>query len=143
MGVIDNLKKIKKSQDNKNAVSKIARKAVTQGRVESDFLAEYNSFSVALKEVLEKNLVMNKNKSLTISANNDNGKGENLKYLNYVLEDEEYTALYEMKMDRDANIIFKLKYVSLDDDDTFGDLVNTDNNIDNDFKKDVDFFLNS
>ena len=114
MGVLDNLKKIKKAQDNKNAVSKIARKAVVQGKIENDFLAEYNSFSIALKEILENALINDKNESITISANKEKDpEGNNLKYLNYVLQDDEYNTLYTMTMDKASNVTFKLKFIDL------------------------------
>lgn len=139
MGVIDNLKKIRQSYENKNAVSRIARKAVQQGAIETNFLSEYNSFSVSLKEVLEKRLVLDGHKSLTISATDVDGKGENLKYFNYLLEDKDYTSVYEMDIDKASNVTFRLKYVQTEDVLN----VENDNTLDNDFKKDIDFFLNN
>lgn len=142
MGVLDNLKKIKKSRDNKNAVGRIARKAVVQGRVESDFLSDYNSFSIALKEVLENALLIGKNSSITISAVNNKGQdGENLRFLNYVLQDEEYKSYFDMTMDKASNVTFRLKFVSIDED-TLGEILYedvTDNS--EEIRKEYDFFL--
>lgn len=139
MGVLDNLKKIKKSYDNKNAVSRIARTAVQQGAIETRFLSEYNSFSVSLKEVLEKTLILDGNKAITISAVDIDGKGDNIKYFNYLMTDEDYTSLYDMTMDKAGNITFNLKYLVADD--LFTDI--DSDTLDNDFKNDIDFFLNN
>lgn len=144
MGVLDNLKKIKKSQDNKNAISRIARTAVIQGKIERDFLSEYNSFSLALREVLENALMYNKNNSITISAVNNKGEdGENLRYLNYVLQDEEYKAFYDMTMDKSSNVTFKLKYIDISDENFGGVIKKEDTSLDKDYQKDIDFFLNN
>lgn len=143
MGVLDNLKKIKKAYDNKNAVSKIARKAVVQGKIENDFLAEYNSFSIALKEVLENALINDKNESITISANKEKDpQGNNLKYLNYVLQDDEYKTLYTMTMDKASNVTFKLKFIDLSEDNLGDILSDSKTEIDSDYKKEIDYFLN-
>lgn len=121
MGVKDNLRKLKKAQQNKNAIGKIARKAVQQGKVEGDFLAEYNSFSVSLKEVLEKVLIIDGNKSITISSRDDKNMGNNVKYLNYVTEDSEYLSLYNMTTDIDANVTFSLKTIEDNDDSSLSE----------------------
>ncbi|MEQ2561401.1 hypothetical protein [Sutterella wadsworthensis] len=143
MGVLDNLKKIKKAQDNKNAVSKIARKAVVQGKIENDFLAEYNSFSIALKEILENALINDRNESITISANKEKDpEGNNLKYLNYVLQDDEYNTLYTMTMDKASNVTFKLKFIDLSEDNLGDILSDSKTEIDSDYKKEIDYFLN-
>lgn len=144
MGVLDNLKKIKKSQDNKNAISRIARTAVIQGKIERDFLSEYNSFSLALREVLENALMYDKNSSITISAVNNKGEdGENLRYLNYVLQDDEYKAFYDMSMDKSSNVTFKLKYIDISDENFGGVIKKEDTSLDKDYQKDIDFFLNN
>lgn len=144
MGVLDNLKKIKKSQDNKNAISRIARTAVIQGKIERDFLSEYNSFSLALREVLENALMYDKNSSITISAVNNKGEdGENLRYLNYVLQDDEYKAFYDMSMDKSSNVTFKLKYIDISDENFGGVIKKEDTSLDKDYQRDIDFFLNN
>lgn len=138
MGVIDNMRKISNARKNKNAVGRIARTAVQQGAIENEFLAEYNSFSVALKEVLERTLIMENNKSLTIKANTSGTSTEsmeNSRYLNYVLQDEEYLTLYEMERDLSGAITFKLKILSYEED------AEENSGIDLDYKREMDYFL--
>lgn len=104
MGVRDNLAKLKKALDNKNAVSRIGMEAVKQGSLESNFTSDYSAFSVSLREILEKALINNNDKSITISAK----KGSE-KYLNYALQDEHFIAYYIMRKDGAGNVTFSLK----------------------------------
>ena len=137
MGVLDNLKKIRKSYQNRNAVARIARKAVIQGRIESDFLAEYNSFSVALKEVLERTLIIDNNSAITIGASLEKDpEGMNVKFLNYVLQDEEYMTLYNMEKDKANNVTFSLKLLDLGDD-----FKEVSESYDTEFMRDIDYYL--
>lgn len=137
MGVLDNLKKIRKSYQNRNAVARIARKAVIQGRIESDFLAEYNSFSVALKEVLERTLIIDNNSAITIGASLEKDpESMNVKFLNYVLQDEEYMTLYNMEKDKANNVTFSLKLLDLGDD-----FKEVSESYDTEFMRDIDYYL--
>lgn len=124
MGVLDNLKKIRQSSRNKNAVGRIARKAIQQGAIENKFLSEYNSFSVSLTEVLDRTLVHEQNKSITIRGNMEENKLQNARYLNYVLEDPEYKELYYMERDVSGSITFTLKEFIFEDDEDLEEQVN-------------------
>lgn len=104
MGVFDNLTKLKKSMDRKNAVSRIGMEAVKQGSLESTFTSNYSAFSVSLREILEKALITNDDSSITIAAK----KGSE-KYLNYVLQDEHFIAYYNMSKDKAGNVTFSIK----------------------------------
>lgn len=104
IGVLDNIKKIKRSQEKKSAINRIGMEAVKQGALESSFTSEYSSFSVSLRQILEKALIENDDKSITIAPS----KKDTSKYLNYVLHDDHFTAYYNIKKDKAGNLTFSL-----------------------------------
>lgn len=105
MGVLDNLSKLKRSQEKKSAVNKIGMEAVKQGAIESSFTSEYSAFSVSLREILEKALITNDDTSITIAPSSK----ETAKYLNYVLQDTYFSAYYDIHRDKAGNLTFKVK----------------------------------
>lgn len=103
---MDNIRKIRKSQERKSAINRIGMEAVKQGALESNFTSEYSAFSVSLRQILEKALVENDDKSITIAPS----QKDTAKYLNYVLHDDYFTAYYDISRDKAGNLTFSLNH---------------------------------
>lgn len=105
MGVLSNIQRVNKSVKERGELNKISMETARRGRVESSFLSEYNTFAVGLREVLDNAFTVRQDTSISIKAT----VPENLKYLNYIFEDDYFKSYYTMTKDVAGGIKFEVK----------------------------------
>lgn len=106
MGVLDNLKGLKRSAQIKQKETMIGRDAVVKGTVESVFLNNYETFKVGLISWIENILLEKGNQTLVVRPK----KGTDAsKFLRYTLEDQSIINNYNVTQRKGGEFVFSLK----------------------------------
>ena len=106
MGVLDNLRGLKRSAQIKQKETMIGRDAVVKGTVESVFLNNYETFKVGLISWIENILLEKGNQTLVVRPK----KGTDAsKFLRYTLEDDAIINNYKVTQRKGGEFVFSLK----------------------------------
>lgn len=106
MGILDNLRGLRRSAEIKQKETMIGRDAVVKGTVESLFLNNYETFKVGLLSWIENILIDKGNQTLVVRPK----KGTDAsKFLRYTLEDVSITSNYDVSQRKGGEFVYTLK----------------------------------
>jgi|SRR5690625_1331556 len=105
MAIMENIKKIGEYWNKKNFENKMSRQVVKQTIVETNFYEKYSSFVSGLKTKLDAFLVVEGNSEVVFRPITP----EHSKYFERVMQDTQFTALYNIKRTLGGEYSFKQK----------------------------------
>lgn len=107
MGIFDNISKIREYQKHKSIEGRFQRDLIKQSIVETTFYEKYSSFVVGLRDKLSYLLLEEGYTEVVLRPN----RPENAKYFERVMEDSQFTAVYNISRTSGGEYTFRQKTI--------------------------------